>query len=338
MTVPPPGRGAKILVTRLRYLGDVILSLPLVASLRQALPECELHYLTEAGPAELLQRERALDRVWIAPRSGLQMLGLARRLRGERYSAAIDLFCNPRSALLVRATGAPVRIGEHRRARRHAYTLARRLVPGRSALEQHLDAMAALGLGRPPAARPVLTVSEEESARGAALWRRLASRPGVLLHVAATQPAKEWPQGSAVDLCRALEHDGFPVVLSSAPHRPQPSAAVADSAGVAHAPPLDLRSWLGFASHAVAVVSVDGAPVHAAVALGRPTVALFGPTDPGIWFPYAGFGPFRVLHAGIDCAGCDRDRCPERRCMAAIAPHAVREALQAVLAMHAGAA
>jgi ADP-heptose:LPS heptosyltransferase len=325
--------GERVLVSRLRYLGDVILSLPLLTALRRALPECELHYLAEAGPLELLASQPELDRCWEARHGAGRTLGLARRLRAQHFAAVIDLFCNPRSALLVRASGARIRVGEDRRVRRHAYTVARRLIPGRSALEQHLDAMRGLGLQVPPPERPVLHLTAAELDAGAMRWRHLAAEPRVVVHVAATQLAKEWPVAHATSLVRLLAARGFAVALTSAPHRPATSAAVADAAGGAATllPVLPLRELLAVLAGATAVVSVDGAVAHASVALGRPTVALFGPTDPHIWFPYANFGPYRVLHAGVDCGSCDRVVCPEHRCMAALSPDEVESAVHAVL-------
>jgi ADP-heptose:LPS heptosyltransferase len=280
----------------------------------------------------MLAAEPEIDRRWVAPRTVSGTIRLARALRAERFAAVVDLFSNPRSALLVRATGAPVRIGEARRGRRRAYTLARVLTPGKSAIEQHLDALRGLGLAVPPPSRPVLHVHPAERAAGEAAWRRVAERPGVVVHLAASQPAKEWPTEHAVELVRSLRALGITVVLSSAPHRPGPSAAVAAETGTPRLEPLPIRGLLGFLAAAAAVVTVDGMVAHAAVALDRPTVALFGPTDPGVWFPYEGFGPFRVLHAGHDCGGCDRQWCTSRACMRAIAPGAALAAVRALLA------
>jgi heptosyltransferase II len=181
---PPqdPWAGKRLLVTRLRFMGDAILSLPLLAALRAALPHTELHYLAEPATLEMLAAQPEIDVRWSVPRGGAAMLALALELRRQRFAAVIDLFCNPRSALLVRATGAPVRIGEDRRVRRHAYTLARHLVPGRTAVLQHLDAMRGLGLLPPAPARPVLALQDFERAAGLARWRTLGIQPGLVLH------------------------------------------------------------------------------------------------------------------------------------------------------------
>jgi heptosyltransferase II len=319
--------GQRILVSRLRFMGDAILSLPLLAALRRTLPDTELHYLAEPASLEMLAAQPEIDVRWSAPRGALATLGLAATLRRQHFAAAIDLFCNPRSALLVRATCAPVRVGEDRRVRRHAYTLARHLLPGRSAVEQHLDALHGLGLPAEPAAKPVLALHDAERAAGCARWRALGVPAGIVLHLGASQPDKEWPVEHALEFVRAVAAANLPVLLTTAPARLQPSQRVAAQAGSAAQllPPLPLREVLGVLAAAAAVVSVDGALVHAAVGLGRPTLALFGPTDAKIWFPYESFGPYRVLQAAPAAAGT-------RPAMQALRPAAVCSALAALLA------
>lgn len=312
--------GGRLLVTRLRFTGDAILSLPLLRALDDAFPRAELHYLAEPASHAALRGDPSIDVRWLAPRTSSSTLQLARALRSQGYVAAIDLFCNTRSALLVRATGARVRIGEARRIRRRLYTCARVLRPGRSALEQHLGALLGLGITPPLPRRPDLHLTEAECVAGRA---RLGERPVWLVHLGATQPAKEWPLEHAVALVEELRAVGIDVVLGTVPGRSEPSAEVARRTRARTLDAMPLREYFGVVAGAAGVVTVDGAVAHAAVALGRPTVALFGPTDPTVWFPYAEFGPYRVLHAGVECGDCDRWRCPERRCMAAIEPDRV---------------
>jgi ADP-heptose:LPS heptosyltransferase len=323
---PEPGARPRVLVSRLRYVGDAILSLPLLGALRAALPAAEIHYMAEPATLEVLAGQPEIDVRWPVRHGAGAALALAARLRARRFDAVIDLFCNPRSALLVAASGAPVRIGEARRGRRYAYTSARRLVPGRSAIDQHLDALRGLGLVPPPASRPVLHLAASERAAGAAAWAGVGGA-GVLLHVGASHPDKEWPHAAA--FATLLAAAGIPAALSTAPARPQPSLAAARASGLPLFAAMPLREFLGVVAAATAVVAVDGAVVHAAVALGRPTVALFGPTDAGVWFPYERFGAFRVLRAAAACGPCS-GRPGAHRCMAALAPGAVRTALAGV--------
>jgi len=75
--------------------------------------------------------------------------------------------------------------------------------------------------------------------------------------------------------------------------------------------------------------------MHTAVAMSRPTVALFGPTLPEIWFPYERMGPFRVLCTRPDCHPCNVHDCNDFICLPAISPEIVTAAGGAV--MEAGA-
>jgi heptosyltransferase-1 len=77
---------------------------------------------------------------------------------------------------------------------------------------------------------------------------------------------------------------------------------------------------------------VDGGIVHTAVAMGRPTLALFGPTDPAIWFPYEDLGPFRVLCTRPACHPCNRHTCTEFICLPELGVDLVAEAASEMLA------
>jgi ADP-heptose:LPS heptosyltransferase len=164
---------------------------------------------------------------------------------------------------------------------------------------------------------------------GRAAWEHSTGmRDGILVHLGATHPDKEWPHAPA--FAAALRHRGRAAALSTVPARPQPTQHAAAASGLPCLPPVDLRRFLAIVAAARAVVSVDGAIVHAAVALGRPTVALFGPTDAAVWFPYGGFGPYCVLRAAAACAPCNAGAGPHT-CMAALEPARVLAALDSVL-------
>jgi len=295
-----------VLVTRLRYIGDVVLTLPLLRALRAAYPNATLHYLAELPAIDVLLHHPDVDHLWTHRRGVGAGVRMAAALRRRRFTAAIDLFSNPRSALLVRATGAPVRIGENRRVRRVLYTHPRQLPPGRSALQQHLDAGALLGASNACTRAPQIHLSPVERARGRE-WVDALRRvqPVVLVHLGATQPEKEWPVELASAFVARLIANDYAVVLSTAPQRPQPAVVVAEREPRARRlPVLPLRELLGVIAAADAVVSVDGGILHCSVALGRPTLALFGPTDAAAWFPYAAFGPYRVLRSHSGCGAC----------------------------------
>lgn len=327
--------GAPLLVSRLRHIGDVVLTLPLLQALRHEFPQAPLHYLADPIPLSVLDAHPDVAVRWPVPRGIVASVRLVAALRRQRFAAAIDLFSNPRSAQLIWASGAAFRIGEARRGRRHLYHVQRRLLPGVPALEQHLGACAALGFEPGAARAPRMHLQADEMAGAAARLRRLVhDEPFVLFNPGATHVAKEWPNAAAVQLVMRLRRRQLWVLLATPPQRAEPSAAIAQrlagDSGVVLLPPLPWRDFCAILARARGVVSVDGGTVHAAVALERPTVALFGPTDAGVWFPYARFGPYRVLDAGPECARTPLAACSQA-CMSRILPEQVEATLLELL-------
>ena len=102
----------KILLIRLRLIGDVVFTTPLLGALERRFPESRLTYLVERDAAPVVSGNPHLDKVIVVPRTrGLARvrddLRLVQRLRAERYDVVIDLHGGPRSSWLTWATGAP---------------------------------------------------------------------------------------------------------------------------------------------------------------------------------------------------------------------------------------
>ncbi len=100
--------GGRILVTRLQYLGDVILTLPLVDAIHGRFPRAEIDYLCKPPAADLLSGDARFERVFAfhAGQGIGSSLTLISQLRSRKYEAVIDLYSNPRSAWLSYFTGA----------------------------------------------------------------------------------------------------------------------------------------------------------------------------------------------------------------------------------------
>jgi ADP-heptose:LPS heptosyltransferase len=369
----------RILVTRLRYLGDIAMSTVVLAALRRGDPDVQLGYLCEDGHAALLAGHPELARLHAlsvrrtgrdaaarrapagerrhGPTAGtLAMIG---QLRRARYDLAVDLLFNPRSAWLLQLTGVPARIGGVRRGyRRRLYThlapspatverpgLYRRAAGGlgehlsRLAPLQHADGRSFLdwfeqevrpGELRPLFARPPLAPAARE------LCERhdVANGRFILLAPTATWPTKAWPAAHWVALATGLQAAGHPVVVLTAPGTRDLANALGAALGPDRGlvlPPLPLAAALSVVAAARLIVSVDGGIMHAAVAMGVPTVALFGPTDPGLWFPYETLGPYRVLATRPACHPCHLLTCDAFVCLPDLVPARVQRAVQALL-------
>jgi heptosyltransferase-3 len=329
----------RILITRLRYLGDVILSTPAVAAVKARYPEAEIWYLAERPYAEILQGNPHLAGIISLTKGFRGTVAALAALRGKRFTAAIDLLYNPRSAWLLFLTGIPVRVGGSRRGRARFYTHRFTAPPGmRSAVAHHLAAVAAIDV-RGEETLPRVYLSPEERAAGRAIVR--ASFPEgaggrvIALHPGGTWPSKRWPPVSFAALAGMLgERLGARVLIITGPNE----AAIADEvrrgsrAETAALPLLPIRTAAAVLDACDAVVANDGGILHLAVALRRPTVGVFGPTEPEIWFPYEGRGPFALVTRREECAPCHLHTCDELDCLRRIEPREVLARVEGVLA------
>ncbi len=369
-----------VLLTRLRYLGDIVMSTVLIEALKRGDPDLNVGYLCEEEHASVLEGHPGIDRLHRlrtqrggkdaktraartvrseAARSTLQTIG---DLRKARYDLAVDLFFNPRSAWLLKLAGIPQRIGGTRKMRGRLFSQRvlksevdsqhpdfHRLAPG--GLGEHLCRLAPLtqvesGLGfvswlsrqfDSGELKPTLFLSGDESS----VAPRLAGlgigdrKSYILLAPSATWPSKEWPArrwGELIDIL--LERTDFPLVVMVAPGREEAWRELAGRISPPRGgllPAMPLPEALTLTRGARALVTVDGGVMHAAVGLNVPTLALFGPTDPDIWFPYTGSGPFRVLARAPHCHPCDLHVCPAFVCLPDLKPTVVWEELRALL-------
>lgn len=374
-----------ILVSRLRYLGDVVMSTVVLEALKEGDPGLEIGYLCEREAAPVLADHPYLDRVHVLEtrrsgadaqaRKGLSetadqgvsslaprnALGMINQLGKFRYDLAVDLFFNPRSAWLLRFSGIPRRIGGTSGSRRHLYNYSI-LREDVAASHPGFDLVAPGGLGAHLCRLDPLV--HQQSGLGFSEWLirnhepgdlspRLASRtpgprgkkalieagigadqPYLLLVPGATWPSKEWPISLWQDLIAGLiqgTEDG--ILVLSPPGAVRTWASLADNIPAGRGgvlPVLDLEDALALLGQAAGVVSVDGGIMHAAVGLRRPTVALFGPTSPEIWFPYEAAGPFKVVATAPSCHPCNLHDCPDFICLPELKPDTVLAALAEV--------
>ncbi len=307
MSATPPAASdvRRIVVTRLRFLGDVVLSTPLLSALRAVAPTARIDYITDARFAPVLEHHPDVDVVHpMDPRAGIvSTWRLAQRVR--RADWWFDLFGNPRSAMLTAMARPRYSVGPARGLRSRVFHERRARPEGdRSAILHHLDKL-----------RPVLgprystldladislVVTPDERAR--VLAQVLGDEvPGVLLHPGSKWPDKAWPAARWVELAASLREAGVgPMWLVTPPGEEAMADSVARQAGAGlrRLPLLPLRDLMAVVALSRAYVGNDGGILHCAVALRTPSVGLFGPTDPDIWFPYEKTGPFRVIHNDV---------------------------------------
>jgi lipopolysaccharide heptosyltransferase II len=313
----------RILVTRMKYIGDVILTTPLLYALRERYPDAHIAYLGDKEAVSLLEHHPCLDEVIPFDFSRPVMLEQPRvmlALRRRRFDVAIDLFSNPRSALLCYASGARIRIGKDAQGRGALYTHRVR-DDGRpkTAVEFHYQYLAPLGI-KPSHWKTeiALTPDEIREARNYLKWQDFHfDKPIIGLHPGATWPAKMWPAAKFADLADLLTAKlGAQVALTQGPRDAAVVAAVCDRAvaPVTAIPVMPLRQLAAIISQMAAYAANDNGTMHIAAAVGTKTVGIFGPGEENIWFPYV--PPFYDASAGhvalrrdVPCHPCHLDVC-----------------------------
>ena len=332
--------GERVLVTRLDYLGDVVLSLPLVDAIRAHAPGVEVDYLTRRPAADLLARDDRFSRVWALEKGARATLSLIRALRSRAYSAVIDLYSNPRSAWLSWATGARVRVGGNRRGRRHLYTHPIVVPPDvRRVTDVFLRYGAPLGIEAGRASRPTLQIKPDESAAADALLAGAGVLPRgarVGIHPGGKWSVKRWPTEKFVELIGLVREDiGADVVVFEGPGEADATERVRERVGgrATFLPVLPIRTLAAVISRLDAMVACDGGVMHVAAAVGTPTVGVFGSSEPAVWFPYRNEGPFRAAFIEVECRPCHRHVCPlgHTRCLNELAAAAVASDVAAVM-------
>jgi ADP-heptose:LPS heptosyltransferase len=341
-------------------VGDVVFTTPVIRALRRRFPSATIDYLVESAAAPVVRHNPHLSNVIEVDRPrGLGRLGydlaLARQLRAQRYDVALDFHGGPRSAWLVRACGAPLRIGYDIPGRRWAYT-ARvpwhpRLEPPRHSVLNQWDLVGPLEIGPPdPAGDAVEMVPGHEAV--AAATARLAhagvtaATPLVVLHVSASNPFRRWPRTSFARVAAALAaaDPARRIMITAGPSEADAADAVAaDAAQLAGAaaagivrcgePPLEELEVI--VARARLFIGGDSGPLHVAATTAVPIVAIFGPTLPARSMPWRSPAiPAVALEPGpLPCRPCHQRRCVpgDFRCLGAITPDAVIAAAEALL-------
>lgn len=350
----------KILLVRLRLLGDVVFTTPIIRALRRRYPDAHLTYLVEALAAPVVRRNPHLNEVITVPhRRGLARLRddltLGRALRRSRYDMAIDLHGGPRAGWLTRASGAPMRIGYAVAGRSWMYThvvsRAADLTPRHSVANQW-DLLTPLGIEPPDSTRDPVEMPEEADASSRVTQRLAEIGIGpehrlVVLHVSAGNLFRRWPLESFTALIANLaRHDPLlRFIVVSGPSDRQAARTVAEAAAsriprraaVSHED-FDIAEVRALVGRAAVYIGGDSGPLHVAATTTTPIVALFGPTLPERSMPWRDPQWFaEAVDAGaLPCRPCHQRTCVpgDFRCLTHIAPERVVEAAQRALQEH----
>jgi heptosyltransferase-3 len=339
----------KILVVALRRLGDVLLTTPLIRSLRQAWPKATIDALVFANTAGILAGNPDLDGTVAMPvrPSAAQSLALAAQL-WRRYDLAISTQCGDRPSVFAFAAGrrrvGPVEGNLNGRVKAWGYTRSVPYAPGLHRVEEMLRLADLLGIARAP---DVVTPRP----------RALDGLPAdyAVIHAAPMFRYKQWTEDGWRAVAAMLAGRGLTVIATGGPAEAERRYLDAVWAG---APvrrldgQLDWSQLAGLLAMARVYVGPDTSVTHLAAAAGCPTVALYGPTDPRLWGPWPVGGPGAMWEAAartqrrgnvwlvqnpLPCVPCQLEGCERRldsysACLDELSADAVIAAVEEALA------
>jgi heptosyltransferase-2 len=346
----------RILVRATNWVGDAVMTLPALDALARACPQARLDVLAKPWVRAVYENAPGVASM-ITLDSEAHHAGptgrviLATELREREHDWAV-LFQNAfEAALIARLAGIPVRIGYTTDARRLLLTHP---VPRTEAVKQvhetayylHLLHGAGLIAAPPPpeGVRPVLHLSAEDRQWATEFLEGLGLSNGApllgLAPGAAFGPAKCWPAERFAAAATELLAEGFAGVLlfgsakeaaataqvaTALPGRRPGAARVVDLAGAT-----GLGQAFALLERLGLFLTNDSGLMHAAAALGTPTLAVFGSTNPVTTAPQ---GPWvSLVRKPVDCGPCLKPECPtDLRCLTAIAPEEVAAAARELL-------
>ncbi len=340
----------RIMVVALRRLGDVLLTTPLIRSLRRAWPDATIDALVFADTAGILRGNPDLSGIVAMPDQPtvLQSLALAARLR-RKYDLAISTQSGDRPTFFALVAGR-IRVGPHQRnfngcLKRLAFRRSLAIEPGGHRVEENLRLADLLGIAR---------VAEVICPRTVAA-SKLPGGPYAVIHAAPMFRYKQWSKSGWRELAAALAARGLSVIATGGPAEVERryldevwrGAPVTRRDGE-----LDWPQLAGLLSKARVYIGPDTSVTHLAAAAGCPTVALYGPTDPQLWGPWPAGGldaiwaaTGTIQHHGnvwlvqnaLPCTPCQLEGCERRldsysQCLDELSPQQVIAAVDQALA------
>ncbi|HUC40577.1 MAG TPA: lipopolysaccharide heptosyltransferase II [Gemmatimonadales bacterium] len=330
---------ASTLVIQTAFLGDVVLTTPLLSAL--AAQHGPVDVVTTPVAAPLLETHPAVvqvipydkhggDRGW----AGLGRL--ARQLRNVHYARAYLPHRSLRTAALATLARIPIRRG-FSGGWSFLYTEA---IP-KPRTGHETDRLLTLANGAPAVYPPHLRPTPEDERAASGVWDQIAQRPEgpfVALAPGSIWGSKRWPYYP--ELAHHLAARGIAIAVVGGPDDAglgseivAAAAAAGGSTTINTCGMLTLRQSAALIAKAAVLVTNDSAPLHLATAMGTPVVALFGPT-----ITEFGFGPLRPgdLALGVDgllcrpCSSHGPPQCPlgHHRCMRGLTAPAVVTAIE----------
>lgn len=345
---PRPQRFKRILLIRLDQIGDIVLTLPALDTLRRSFPEAQIDFFLSPWALPLLEHHSGIDQIYVFENSYFgeghskkaafrEWARYVKLFLGNRYDLAIDFRGDIRNILLLFLAGVRRRIGYSQTGGGFLLTDLIPEDPTKHQVERNLECVRPIGC-RPEPFPPRLLISPDHKrafqTKFQDLWSQ-APRPWILIQMGSGYPSKRWPVHHFALLIEGLlgKKRGTVILMGQEGEAGLPLASFN---GRGHFYNLvgktTLSELCALLDAADLFIGNDSGPAHLAAALGKKVVSLFsGTNDWRLWQPRG--EAVSVLHHDVPCSPCHDRICrmPRHACMEDLSVEEVLKEVEGLL-------
>lgn len=339
----PPKR---ILIVQTAFIGDVILTLPLLQEVKSHFPDAAVDFIAIPSSKSILENNPLIDYLYIYDKrqrdKGITAyLRLIKRLRGRRYDLALVPHRSIRSAGLVFAAKIPRRIGFDKSSGRFLFNTLLPYPRNIHEINRNLRLLTPLGIDADKKVFPEMHFSREDetAVQNWLVEKDLGgNRKCIAFAPGSVWATKRWLPEHFAGLAKRLTNKGFHIILIGSAQDQEATAMIAADNPKVHdaAGQFTLRQSALLIQQCHALVTNDSSPLHLAVSVGTPVIAIFGATIPAFGFYPYGDNDRVVEVEGLSCRPCGihgGNSCPIKTfdCMVKITPERIEKELEALL-------
>lgn len=302
----------KILVIKPRAIGDVLLSTAVLKNLREEFTDAQIDFLAEKFASDVLNDNPFVNNVISFDPKTQSALSIIMNVNKRKYDLVIDLFANPRTAIITWFSGAKFRVGFPFKWRKFAYNI---LVQPRSGevhnVEFNLDALRRVGIPV-KIKNPIFYLNEpaKKFAGNFLISNCLSSEKFITINIGGGWEIKQFPANKWIELCKLIRAKlNLPIVVLYGPAEKKEAQKITELTNAIMAPPTSLHEMGAIMEQSLLLITNDSGPMHIAAALGVPTLAILGPTSPHLQGPYGNISEI-VRNENLDCLECNLTKCP----------------------------
>lgn len=310
----PKNEIKKILCIKPRGIGDILLSTIVLENLRNHFPDSEIHYLTEEFAKRAVENNPFVSKILTFNKKD-SVLSIIKKIRKEKYNLLFDFWSNPKTAQITLLSGAKRRVGFEKRGRKYAYNY-RGLngTMGKHSAEDNLVLLKACSI--PIISKRIMYQTSEKEKEFADIFFNNVNRTTESKLVGII-PSGGWESKRCdpvkwVQICNKInENYNVQFLILWGPGDEIDAQKIFESLQ-----PIAIlipKSTFGELSALIEkcdlIIANDSGPMHASAALGKPTLGIFGPTNPEAHRPYSDDSGF-VIHSKLHCIICNKLKCP----------------------------